>query len=404
MCKYGKIKMDERYDIFLVDEPPADSSSRSPSPTPIPTFSPTSRELSKSPLLRAMFSSTQSSQDDAHVSDKDSTEVVQNQDIFDILGQGQPLPPWATTQPDFTFLLHINDLDLGNSITALYNDTRTRLDLDFTKVAEIALLSGIVHINDGHFGFSKKDSDSLHNAVMDLFYSEAKSDADMERAQKAQDLWAVWVKMARRMAFAESQKAKRERRDPTPIDTSTIISAILETYKDCQTRKAMLNQPGKVREANVIGKTEDSFELYYGELKTVHTTQEDINTDRLRIATLTKDSLDHMESTLVHTPPILSFQAIGGSITFYIGGKIENVIVHSKLSTVILPTKLKDLDLKEEFFYNLFQVQSLVKLASERTRLRRPISRTFQVFPTLGTPQRQLAMEKKTDSLVLHRA
>jgi hypothetical protein len=39
--------------------------------------------------------------------------------------------------------------------------------------------------------------------------------------------------MARRLAFAESQKAKRERRDPTPIDTSTIISAIVETYKDC---------------------------------------------------------------------------------------------------------------------------------------------------------------------------
>jgi hypothetical protein len=152
-----------------------------------------------------------------------------------------------------------------------------------------------------------------------------------------------------------------------------------------QERKSMLNQPGQARQPDVIGKTEGSFELYYGELKTAHTTQEDINTDRLRIATFTKDTLDHMESTLVHTPPILSFQAIGGSITFYIGGKIENVIIHSKLSTIVLPTKLKDLDLKEEVFYTLFQVQSLVRLASERTRLRRPISRTFQVFPTWHT-------------------
>ncbi|KAK3820451.1 MAG: hypothetical protein J3Q66DRAFT_171061 [Benniella sp.] len=459
----------------ILDDPPAASSSRrspapastpsrTPSPTPMPTLSPVSRELSKSPLPRAMFSITQNPQDDAHVSDKDPTKVTQNQDIFDILGQGQPLPPWATTQPNFTFLLRIKGLDLGNSITALYNNTRTRLDLDYKKVAEIALLSGIVHINEGHFGLCKNDSDSLHNATMDLFYSEDKSDTDVERSKKAQDLWSGWVKMARRLAFAESQKAKREQRDPTPIDTSTIVSAILETYKDCaqkdilpvffaainifrifndweskfsetewmthiilpflqefmsiqhyvsfscansattagQTRKLTLNQPGQARQPDVIGKTEGSFELYYGELKTAHATQEDINTDRLRVATFTKDSLDHMESTLIHTPPILSFQAIGGSVTFYIGAKIQNVIVHSKLSTIVFPTKLNDLELKEEVFHSLFQVQSLVRLASERTRLRRPISRTFQVFPTLGTPQRQLAMEKKTDSLVLH--
>lgn len=125
-----------------------------------------------------------------------------------------------------------------------------------------------------------------------------------------------------------------------------------------QERKAILKQEGQARQPDIIGKSSEGFELLYGELKAAHPSQEDSDTDRLRIAVFTKDSLDHMESALIYTPPIVSFQAVGSSVTIFLGAKVDNVVVHSKLASITLPTQLKGLELKEDFFFSLFQVRT----------------------------------------------
>ncbi|KAF9079620.1 hypothetical protein BGX23_003595, partial [Mortierella sp. AD031] len=163
-----------------------------------------------------------------------------------------------------------------------------------------------------------------------------------------------------------------------------------------QERKASLNQDGQTRQPDVIGKCVSPFELYYGELKPKNPRIEDSNTDRLRIAIFTKDSLDQLDRKLASPPPVISFQAIGGVVTFYIGAKVGNVIVHSKLSTTTLPSQLSQLDVHEEIFYTLFQVRTLVTVANTKTLDRREIPLDSRSFPTLGTPERYLAMVGRT--------
>ena len=170
-----------------------------------------------------------------------------------------------------------------------------------------------------------------------------------------------------------------------------------------QERKANLNQDGQTRQPDVIGRCTQPIELYYGELKSKNPRIEDSNTDRLRIAIFTKDSLDQLDRKLVSPPPVISFQAIGGAITFYIGAKVNNVIIHSKLSTITLPSQLGQLDLHEETFYTLFQVRTLIMTANAKTRDVRERPLDVQSFPTLGTPER-LAMTGRTPTKGLKRA
>lgn len=157
-----------------------------------------------------------------------------------------------------------------------------------------------------------------------------------------------------------------------------------------------MNQDGQTRQPDVIGKCTPPFELYYGELKPKNPRAEDSNTDRLRISIFSKDSLDQLDRKLASPPPVVSFQAIGGIVTFYIGAKVGNVVLHSKLSTITLPSRLSQLELHEETFYSLFQVRTLIMIAKNKTLDRREIPLDICSFPTLGTPERYLARVGRT--------
>lgn len=157
-----------------------------------------------------------------------------------------------------------------------------------------------------------------------------------------------------------------------------------------------MNQDSQTRQPDVIGKCTPSFELYYGELKPKNPWAEDSNTDHLRISIFTKDSIDQLDRKLVNPPPVISFQAIGGVVTFYIGAKVGNVIVHSKLSTITLPSQLSQLELHEETFYSLFQVRTLIMIGNKKTLDLREIPLDVHSFPTLGTPERYLARVGRT--------
>ncbi|KAF9118038.1 hypothetical protein BGW39_001559, partial [Mortierella sp. 14UC] len=426
--------------------------SRTPSPVPFPSISvdrPLAPEHTKSPETIVSKTRTHDVEADIFFNNRDPKDI-----LFGSLQDGEQLPHWIWNQPDYKFVFQLGGLDLGNKITTLYNDVRKQTDLDHTKVDRIALLSGIVHICDGNFGLSKSDTTAVHNAVVDQYYSGELSEADINRARNSEDLWSTWVRAIRRLSFTESSDARREGREPRPIDTTPILDEIMASFKTCkdndimpvfyiamnvfrkfndctgrlsetewmtriivpfleefmgiqhdvtfactnsttlagQERKASLNQDGQTRQPDVIGKCVPPFELYYGELKAKNPRIEDSNTDRLRIAIFTKDSLDQLDRKLASPPPVISFQAIGGVVTFYIGAKVGNVIVHSKLSTITLPSQLSQLDVHEEIFYTLFQVRTLVMVANTKTLDRREIPLDSRSFPTLGTPERYLAM------------
>lgn len=164
-----------------------------------------------------------------------------------------------------------------------------------------------------------------------------------------------------------------------------------------KSRKSALQQDGRSRQPDVIGQTCDNEEIYYGELKGRTTSPEAAAADILRLSIFTKDSLDHLQGTLEITPPLITFQSIGRNVTFFLGAKIDNTVVHGRLSAVALPTNLNELvDLDHEFFFSLLQVESLIRVAGERVGVKRAVPlvpEELLLFPTLGTPERKAAMK-----------
>ncbi|KAF9176750.1 hypothetical protein BGZ51_009712, partial [Haplosporangium sp. Z 767] len=154
-----------------------------------------------------------------------------------------------------------------------------------------------------------------------------------------------------------------------------------------KSRKTKLQQDGQSRQTDIVGQTKDRQEVFYGELKGLHPSAAAVNTDLLRLAIFSKDSLDHLHNTLEQGPPLLTFQTVGRDVVFFLGTKINNSIVHARLSSVKLPSCLMDLDLDQEFFFYLLQVQTLVNVAKDRLRNKRKEPSQEVPFPTLGTPQ-----------------
>ncbi|KAK3810542.1 MAG: hypothetical protein J3R72DRAFT_78610 [Linnemannia gamsii] len=318
------------------------------------------------------------------------------------------------------------------------------------------LLSGILHLNKSHIGFTAQESKRISREVLQKFYSPEKEDEDIQRAADAAFLWATWVQKWKSLLLNEKIAAQRDSRDAVgSVDTEPVVEAILSSYADCKSkkitsifyialhvfrqynnwaglisesdclmavvgpilneimalqhktkftcanactsvgksRKARLQQDGQSRQPDVIGQTEDNREVYYGELKGLHPSTEAVNTDILRLAIFTKDSLDQLHNTLVQGPPLLTFQAVGRDVTFFLGTKIDNTIVHVRLSTVKLPSRLTEVDLDHDFFFHLFQVQTLINIANVclENKREKPLQDIF--FPTLGTPERNAALK-----------
>ncbi|KAF9176339.1 hypothetical protein BGZ51_000912, partial [Haplosporangium sp. Z 767] len=159
-----------------------------------------------------------------------------------------------------------------------------------------------------------------------------------------------------------------------------------------RTRKAALDHDGQARQPDVVGRTKDMREAYFGELKGPYPRTLSRNADLLRLAVFTKDSIDPFSNELEQDPPILSFQSVGRSVTFFLGAKVDNTVVHARLSEVSLPSLLTELSLDQEVFYHLFQVETLVRVTSDRLERKRDKPLTEVPFPTLATPQRDTAL------------
>ncbi|KAG0196568.1 hypothetical protein BGX28_009988, partial [Mortierella sp. GBA30] len=376
--------------------------------------------------------------------------------LFSNLQDGGTLPAWAKDRPAYQFELRLRDEDWAHRVTKLYEAAKTKAVLNHCNVDEIALLSGIVHLNKTHIGFSEQEIKVITADVVELFYSQDMRDSDLQRAKEATLLWTSWVQRWKGLLMDEKALAIKEKRDAVEaVDTKPVVKAIMSSYAECdekqilpvfffalhvfrqynywgpmlsesdclmsvvgpilkefmavqheikftcanastrvgKARKTHLQQSGQSRQPDVIGLTASNEEMFYGELKGPTPKAAAVHTDVLRLAIFSKDSLDQVHKILVQGPPLLTFQTVGRDITFFLAAKINNTIVHTRLSSVRLPALLSEVDVDLDVFFHLFQVQSLVHVARDRLEKRRAVPVQDEVFPTLGTPERNAALK-----------
>ncbi|KAF9302631.1 hypothetical protein BGZ74_005064 [Mortierella antarctica] len=338
-------------------------------------------------------------------------------------------------------------------MTRIYDATRKKADLTFQDLNEIAVLSGVLHVDEEHAHISKDEILQIRRDVLKVFYTKAQQDEDLKRAQAARGHWATWYELWSSIELSASLAA--DQGAESTLDTTPIIDSIMVAYEDCKTknilpvlfmalhvfrkfntwsrlrseadcamamvgpileevlqiqhevkftsanfttahgkeRKQELGQHGSSRQPDIVGCTATGKEIYFGELKGIHASKQDVNVDILRLTIFAKDALDHLHCILAEDPPLLTFKTKGRAVVFFLAAKQGNAIVHTRMSSVELPSKLTELNLNQEFFFRLFQVQTL--LGTTREYLKNKREKRLQdhhPFPTLGTPDRHYAM------------
>ena len=93
--------------------------------------------------------------------------------------------------------------------------------------------------------------------------------------------------------------------------------------------------------------------------------------DILRLTIFAKDALDHLHCILAEDPPLLTFKTKGRAVVFFLAAKKGNAIVHTRISAVELPSKLSELNVNQEFFFRLFQLQTLLGTSREYLKNKR---------------------------------
>ncbi|KAF9206503.1 hypothetical protein BGZ49_002320 [Haplosporangium sp. Z 27] len=285
--------------------------------------------------------------------------------LFSSLQDGKCIPSWAKNHPPYTFILQLKE-EWGPGVTSLYEAAKTKPTLDYTHMDEIALFPGIVHFNKNHIGFSQSDISQMSGEVLNMFYSKEMEDVDMKRAEDATILWASW--------------------------TDLILLSANTCTTTGKTRKVNLQQSRQSRQPDVIGHTKDMNEVFFGEMKGMRPGLKAVNTDILRLAIFTKDSLDLLHNTLERGPPLVTFQTEGSNVVFFLGARVNNTIVHMRLSTVRPPSSLTEIDLDYNFFFRLFQIQTLISITKDCLEKKRTTPLQEDSFPTLGTPERNAAL------------
>ncbi|KAF9276058.1 hypothetical protein BGZ68_010296, partial [Mortierella alpina] len=317
----------------------------------------------------------------------------------------------------------------------------------------MTVLSGVLHVDEEHAHLSKNEILQIRRDMLQVFYTNAQQEEDLKRAQAARSHWISWYELWSSIELSASLAT--DQGAESVLDTTPVIDAIMTAYEDCKMknilpvlfmalhvfrkfnnwsrlrseadcamtmvgpileevlqiqhevkftsanfttahgkeRKQELGQQGSSRQPDIVGCTSGGKEIYFGELKGIHATKQDLNVDILRLAIFAKDALDHLHCFLAKDPPILTFKTKGRAVVFFLAAKQGNAIVHTRISSVELPSKLSELNLNQEFFFRLFQVQSLLGVTREYLRNKREkILHGQHPFPTLGTPDRLYAM------------
>ncbi|KAG0088514.1 hypothetical protein BGZ92_006066, partial [Podila epicladia] len=373
---------------------------------------------------------------------------------------------WIQRRPAFIFSLPLTN-EWGPRVTESYNEIKKKTSLNYKQVDEIALLSGVLHFDETHVGFEAAEMSAITNEVLRRFYTKDLQEKDLKRSVEAAKLWSTWVQKWGSMNLLSCLSKELGDVDEADADTGPVVDMIMESYNTCQqidilpvlfvalyvfrhydtwsklesesdamssvivpilrefmdvqghirfkclntasaageNRKAALDQDGQARQPDIVGRTNEDHEAYYGELKGMHPSTQSKNADSLRLAIFTKDSLDGLRRFLHEDLPLLSFRSVGPDVAFFLGAKIANTVVHARISNLTMPTCLSELRMLDQmFFFRMFQIRSLVLITSKRLKHRRqkPME-DHNAFPTLVTPHRNMALGIQSKAKLIKR-
>jgi len=77
-------------------------------------------------------------------------------------------------------------------MTRIYDATRSKGDLTFENLNEIAVLSGVLRVDEEYAHLSKDEILHIRRDVLRLFYTKARQEEDWRRAQAARGHWIAW--------------------------------------------------------------------------------------------------------------------------------------------------------------------------------------------------------------------
>ncbi|KAF9115636.1 hypothetical protein BGW39_002993, partial [Mortierella sp. 14UC] len=77
-------------------------------------------------------------------------------------------------------------------MTRIYDATRLNENLTFRDLNEIAILSGVLHVDEEHAHLSKGEILQIRRDVLQTFYTNEQQEEDLKRSQAARDHWATW--------------------------------------------------------------------------------------------------------------------------------------------------------------------------------------------------------------------
>ncbi|KAG0337707.1 hypothetical protein BG005_003989, partial [Podila minutissima] len=69
-------------------------------------------------------------------------------------------------------------------------------------------------------------------------------------------------------------------------------------------QKQELGQHGSSQQPDISKCTATGKEIYFGELKGIHASKQDVNVDILQLMIFAKDALDHLHCILAEDPPL----------------------------------------------------------------------------------------------------
>ncbi|KAG0288864.1 hypothetical protein BGZ97_006655, partial [Linnemannia gamsii] len=160
------------------------------------------------------------------------------------------------------------------------------------------LLSGALHFDEKHASFETAEMSAITNEILHRFYTRDLQEKDLKRSVEAAALWGTWkwglmgqLSCLTKELGDTDEAEHMSTNDILPVllvalyvfrhfntwsklesesdAMSSVIVPILREFMGIQgeNRKATLDHDGQARQPDIVGRTEEGHEAYYGELK-----------------------------------------------------------------------------------------------------------------------------------------
>ncbi|KAF8925039.1 hypothetical protein BGZ47_003514, partial [Haplosporangium gracile] len=174
--------------------------------------------------------------DDPNTFFTSTTEHQHREYLLQALHDGKQLPS-NCDRPDYTFTLPLGGKDWGAKMTRIYDATRQKEILTFRDLNEIAVLSGVLHVDEEHAHLSKDEILQIRRDVLQTFYTNAQQEEDLKRARAARNYWVTWCELWSSIELSVSLAT--DQGAESTLDTTPVIDSIMAAYGDCKAQNIL---------------------------------------------------------------------------------------------------------------------------------------------------------------------